>query len=382
MHRNLGRHRSVLLSLAGLASLLSGCVVTDHTLYDAARANRATAIDAAFTAPQAFDYPRSNTAPIVTETSPGFEGYRSFSIVGPEAPALASPDLHLEANLYLSEQLGIDRLVIVLPIWGSADFPQRKVVKSLLDWSGGRLHVLEVVSHEAIFRWTELADAQTETEFFELAHESSMRVAGTVTGIRRLVDWVDPYGDLEIDLVGFSMGALVGAITIGVDDRLSSGVLMLGGSDPAGILANCSSRKVAQVRKGAMRRFGWSRAQYREVMEEYFGAGDPGLFQGRYDPSRLLIIDGALDTCMNRESRDALWQATGQPERYRILSTHRWGFMALTPLALNQATKKIFAFLIQRPTDPARGAQSAAPRILLASTDARPVPTHRLEANR
>jgi len=342
------------LALAALGLESSGCAVISHTPHEPAA--RPVLLDAAFAPPPVFEQARAEPAPAIAPLAPDRSRYERYRLEFPPVADGGGSPIALTADLHRSLEPGARRLVIVLPIWGSADFPQRKVVETLLERSAGALHVIAVHGGEALVHWKALARAGDESRFIGLMRDSARRVGSTVVALRQLVDWIEQNGEVEIDIVGFSMGALVASMALGVDDRLSGGVLMMGGAGPAEILATCGSRKVRRVRRNAQTRFGWTDAELRAVMDGFFAEGDARRFSGRYDSGRILIIDGLLDGCMNADSREALWEATGRPERYRLLTTHRWAFLALTPLARNMAGRMIHDFIASRraPSAPPR----------------------------
>jgi hypothetical protein len=78
-----------------------------------------------------------------------------------------------------------------------------------------------------------------------------------------------------------------------------------------------------------------------------FDPADPMRFEGRYDPTKILMIDAMFDDCMPESSRAALWEITGHPERVTFLYRHRSAFYSLTPLGLNVSRRKIYRFLAE-----------------------------------
>ncbi|MBI4424860.1 MAG: hypothetical protein HY554_14100 [Elusimicrobia bacterium] len=73
-----------------------------------------------------------------------------------------------------------------------------------------------------------------------------------VLDARRAVTWLRGSGLVEperIALLGASLGALVGSVTLSVDDRLAAGALLLGGADFPSLIANgeMTSRFVRQT---------------------------------------------------------------------------------------------------------------------------------------
>lgn len=338
-----------LLAVASLALSASGCAVVTHNRYLPAQEFQVR--NAVWESADEPGYLRLQLEPGLAARDSGRDEYQLIEAEFAPIPTETGDSIQISASFYRSRIPDTRRLVIVLPIWGSAEFPQRKLVKTLLDGSAGQLNVVELQGVEAMIHWKAMAAVETEAGFISLARDSARRVDDTMTGIRQLIDWLQRHGDYEIDIVGFSMGALVGSMVVGADDRVEGGVFMMGGADPAEILSSCNSRKVEKVRRNAMRRFGWTAAQYRALMSSLFTDGTARTYAGSYKPEKILIIDGVFDGCMNSRSRHALWEATGYPERYRMLSTHRWAFLALTPLSLNSAGRMILDFVSEHPID-------------------------------
>ena len=180
-----------------------------------------------------------------------------------------------------------------------------------------------------------------------MAKASAERYRSAVVDLRHLLDWAETQPNIDpsrIAMVGFSMSALVTATVMGNDPRVAAGVLMMGGADFADIFSTCDNA-AGDVRRHVLTSFGWSLEQYHDFFATLFGPADPLLYDGRYDPSSIFMIDAAFDDCMPRSAREALWDATGRPERLTLLSRHRSGFYSLTPLGLNFVRRRIYDFL-------------------------------------
>jgi pimeloyl-ACP methyl ester carboxylesterase len=325
--------------------LLAGCLGRLHTPYDAAAAM--PVIAQPLPADSVFAYERRPMAPRQTALVNVRRNYDKILLEFPALDGRGQPPVSLSAHYYRSNQPGARKLVIVLPIWGSYIYPARKVGRTLRRRSRGDIHVIEVLGAERLFFWDEMAAAPTEDAFIQIAGDMAGRVMDTVITIRQLLDWAELQDEVDpnqIGLVGFSMGAIVAAMALGADQRFASGVLMMGAARPGEVFATCNGFP-GGVRDAIMERFGWSLERYQSLFEALFAPGDPASFAGRYDPARLLIMDGAFDDCMSKDARRALWEATGRPERVVFLGRHKGAFLSLTPLAFNTAGKKIYTFL-------------------------------------
>lgn len=345
------RRRARILLVTTL--LLSGCIGVWHTPYRAGGPTPAT--DASPPPLDVFAYERRELEPRRTPRIDVSRHYDKILLEFPPVDGAGKPPVRLSANYYVSRRAGARSLVVVLPIWGSHPYPSRKMARTLRRRSGGDLHVVEVLGREPLFYWDEMREAPTEDAFIELSEQMTGRVMDMVVAIRQLVDWAERQEEIDgdrIGIVGFSMGAIVAAIALGVDERFAGGALMMGAAKPGEVFATCNGDP-GRVRKTVLERFGWSRERYQALFEELFAPGDPRRWSARYDPSRLLIIDGAFDGCMSRSARRALWEATGRPERLRFFTRHKWAFLALTPFTLNIAGKKIHSFM-DETLDPPR----------------------------
>jgi hypothetical protein len=268
------------------------------------------------------------------------------------------PENLVEGQYFRSKEPGPKGLVVVMPIWGTSDYPPQKISTGYARRSRDS-HVIWIYGTAPLFPWTALSSAPTEEIFRAMARDSAERYRAAVVDMRRLVDWATTQPEIDaerIAFVGFSMSALVTATLLANEPRVAGGVLMMGAAGFADVFAMCRNR-AGEVREHAMRTFGWTIDEYREFFEILFDPADPTRFEGRYDPKKILMIDAMFDDCMPESSRAALWEITGHPERVTFLYQHRSAFYSLTPLGLNVSRRKIYRFLdeILRTDSDARG---------------------------
>ena len=108
--------------------------------------------------------------------------------------------------------------------------------------------------------------------------------AQAVLDARRAIGWlkgsglVDPH---RIALLGVSLGALVGATTLSVDDRLAGGILLLGGADFPRLLAD------GEMTKPFMDRMGVDAARLRRA----FRGLDPLEYREANRGKRVLLVN-------------------------------------------------------------------------------------------
>lgn len=134
----------------------------------------------------------------------------------------------------------------------------------------------------------------------------SMRQA--VLDTRRLIDWLQEHPQVSADrvgLIGISLGAIVGALVLGVEHRIQAGVLVLGGGNLAHILWR--SPLTMNIRAD-LRQLGYN---YERLKQEV-SAEEPLTYLRRQYGERVLMINGRYDLVIPREDASALRDALGE----------------------------------------------------------------------
>jgi hypothetical protein len=257
------------------------------------------------------------------------------------------PENLVEGQYFRARGEGRKPLVVVMPIWGTSDYPPRKISYGYARRAGKDAHVIWVQGTAPLFPWEDLSSAATEEEFVEMAKDSAERYRSAVVDMRRLIDWATTQPEIDpsrIAFVGFSMSALVTTTLMGNEPRISAAVIMMGAANFADVFTTCGD-KAGQVRAHVLRTFGWSIQRYHDFFAGLFDPADPSRFRGHYDPHRILMIDAMFDDCMPESARAQLWELTGHPHRITMLYRHRSSFFSLTPLGVNFSRRQIYRFL-------------------------------------
>ncbi len=261
------------------------------------------------------------------------------------------PEPVIRASYYQSSLGGERPLVIVLPIWGTFTYPSRKMSAHIQKHSRGDVHVLHVHGERYLVDWEGLHEATDEDAFLQIWREGIDHQRVSIIDIRRLIDWAEERPEIaanRIGLIGFSFGAIVGGTVLTQEPRLSAAVLLMGGALQHRILANCTGERLTAVRERAARDFGWTAEELEAHLEPITRPIDAASYPGRVDPGKVFLIDAGRDTCIDRTSRDALWEALGRPRRMTMDYGHRKAFYAITPLGFNWMRPKIWQFLESR----------------------------------
>ena len=134
----------------------------------------------------------------------------------------------------------------------------------------------------------------------------------TVLDVRRGVDLLTIRPDVDpkrVGLVGFSLGALLGAVAAGVEPRIKATVLVSGGGDLAGILKSLSERDavVGGRAMGGWKGTDWSMARILLQPE------DPLTFAAHIAPRPVLMECGRLDNVIPPFAAQEFYDAATMP---------------------------------------------------------------------
>ena len=348
----MGSTRAVVGRWLTLATLLlaAACASLSHTPADPTASSlwsptaRAPSELARFDDPQAPFEPEDD----LIESGRRYQLHRlSFPSVGDNGQAgnLVTVDYHR------SLLPGTHPAVIVLPIWGRHVYPSNVITKAVKQRSDGAVHVLNVLGERFLIDWPALGEASDEASFTATWEQGAERETATVVDVRRLMDWAA--GRTEIDgrrfgLVGFSHGAMFAPVVAAADSRIGALVLVMGGAHPDRVIARCEGTRTGTIQDLAAERLGWSRDEMEARLEPLYRHMDPARYAGLINPAGVLIFEAGEDDCIPRSARDALWFATGCPERWTIGTGHRRAFFTMTPLRFNWMRGTIWHFLERR----------------------------------
>ena len=358
------------LTAAFLVTLLGGgCVTTTH---DAA--SPYASVRDVIPAHAALEHGPSY-APL--EEEPLFEmvparkdsDYTVFDVFIPSAGRNRQRDGMVTGEYFQSNAPGSRPLVVVLPIWGASTYPPRTLQRRLTRGPiHGLVNVLILDGAANLFDWEGLASVASEEAFDRLIRDGIETTWTTVADVRRLLDWAErrPETNGRMAIVGFSRGAMMGSLLMGIEPRLDTGVFLMGGADIHDVIATCPGQ-LGRVRKHVHEQFGWTADQYAQRLEEPLASINPARWAGSVRPNDVLYVEATRDKCVPESARQLLWSALGEPERIRIHAGHRRAFLSMTLLDFHSVTRRIKGFLEERllqgnPDAPAAVASSGSAR--------------------
>jgi dienelactone hydrolase len=188
-------------------------------------------------------------------------------------------------------------LLVILPVWGSFEYPIEKVAKRVRDRYQGKVHIAAVLGEQRLLDWDGMAAAEDADALRRHSEISAERIRVAVVDIRRLLDWAELQPEIDpqrIALTGFSIGAVVGSLVVTQEPRLAASTLIMGGANPAQLLTYCN-RIAGRTRQEVTERLGMDEQQYMAIMSAAFDPLNLSNFRGSVDPSRVLVVDAGDD---------------------------------------------------------------------------------------
>jgi len=131
-------------------------------------------------------------------------------------------------------------------------------------------------------------------------HTARDAFAQTVIDLRRAVDVLQARPEIDAKRIGYwgaSMGAMLGAVFCGLDNRIKAACLVVGG----GGLANALSKRFGVTPSGDIK--------------DALTVIEPVNYVGMISPRPLLMLNGKQDKTISVEAAQALFDAAGEPKR-------------------------------------------------------------------
>jgi dienelactone hydrolase len=239
-------------------------------------------------------------------------------------------------------------------VWQPRDGRPRRPAAVVLHWLGGSFDLLEVVCQRlaengvtALMMYMpyygprRAKDPEKRQKLLNLDMDRTIaNVRQAVLDARRAGDWLAARPDVEpsrVGLVGISLGAVIGSLTAGVDDRFGRSVFLIGGGDLPAIILHGSKETADQKRK--LEEAGLTADKLRELWKEI----EPCTFASRLRPEEILMINAEADEVIPKEATLKLAAAAGGPEVRWLKGGHYALLFQLGP-----ALKDIQGHLSQR----------------------------------
>jgi dienelactone hydrolase len=188
----------------------------------------------------------------------------------------------------------------------------------------------------------------TEAELLQGVQRCVMRFRQVVIAIRRLVDWAETVDEIDaarIGVVGFSIGASVANVAMGVDARIVAGAFVLPSTRLDEIFAYGRVPRWHDAIDRFRANLKLTPGDLARKVEPILRSIDPIYFSQSIDPTRVLLIEAAQDTFVPAQARKLHWEALGRPQLIRIDYDHKAALLlSMTFLSRNFTERAIATF--------------------------------------
>ncbi|MCB1152256.1 dienelactone hydrolase family protein [bacterium] len=151
------------------------------------------------------------------------------------------------------------------------------------------------------------------------------QIQQAVIDARRAIDYMDelPYVDKDrVAVMGISLGGIVGALTMASDERVKAAGFIVSAAHLPDILASSGFRRVRNLRSGLAEQADIPRAQLVEYFRPQIKEVDPATYADRLDPSRIVMVNAAMDDIVVKDVVLKTHETYGKPELYFVFGGH------------------------------------------------------------
>jgi dienelactone hydrolase len=290
-----------------------------------------------------YNYPNSKTD-FDLELNETTRGWLRYAVKFPVARPTRYEENNVAYGEYYQPRQGSNwPLAILVHGWGDRSILPCKLLAKDLAKNGIASFILYLVFHQRRMPYViqERLPNLTPDEWWE-GYQTS------VIDIRQTIDWAEKNKDInknKIAVIGISLGGIISAISMGVDDRIGAGVILVAGGNYEGkawlrkTQPNYSEAQYTQYQK-----------RYTQYLHEVAQKGvdkvtpsnksyltDPMTFATYLRQRPLLMLNAMWDERIPRQSTIDLWEACGKPEIKWYPATHAYIWL-LYPLLLRQIT--------------------------------------------
>ncbi len=234
------------------------------------------------------------------------QDYRAFRIVFPSHARRQAI-----AHLLIPPGPGPHPTVVVFPILAGSHVVSEALAKALVNRG--------------------YAVAHLERETLEFAGPADPEFPGRVlrTAIldaRRLLDFLITHPELDPHRMaagGVSLGGMLAAILMGVDERVRAGFFFMAGGDFAQMMAVTKEKPIRAFRRRVIEERALDGPEaFARLMGPVLDPIDPLRFAPALDPRDVLLISARWDQVVPPDHTRSLWEALGRPTWRRVPSGH------------------------------------------------------------
>lgn len=194
-------------------------------------------------------------------------------------------------------------IVILLHYWGATDLDvERRFAKDL----NARGFAAAVVTLPYHLQRTPPGQKSGEYAIRPDVNFLKETITQAVFDIKRLLDWIESrplqYDASRIALAGISLGAVVGSLAVGADERISAGAFLLGGVDLAHLIWHSS---VTINTRNGFRGLGYTEERLRQELESV----EPARYARPEIGDSILVMGARFDEIVPAEDTEKLVRA-------------------------------------------------------------------------
>ena len=209
-------------------------------------------------------------------------------------------------------------VVLVLHYWGATDLKSERALAQELNRSNIAAAVMTLPYH---LTRTPVGKKSGEVAIEPDPRSLVLTMTQAVLDTRRSIDFLQSrpeFDHSQMGLCGTSLGALVAAVTYGVDDRITHSTFVLGGVNLAHIVWS-SSLLVRQ--RDVLRRRGFTEEKFSDAIQ----AIEPMKYLPGRSPGSSFVIGGLYDTVIPRQATDELISSLHTPKVLWLDTGHYGG---------------------------------------------------------
>ena len=301
--------------------------------------------------PTGYEY-RKTASPVTLERqSNSADGqYETYTLTLPSVGDSGQGPLLDTAQYLKAKSPGKKKLVIVVPIYGSISFASKMMARQLIETQRQDTNVILIQDANEIFDGDiERAPiVNTEAELFQGVQRCVTRFRHVAITIRRLIDWAETVEEIDaarIGVVGFSIGASVANVTMGVDARIAAGAFVLPSTNLYEIFSYGHVPRWQESIDRVRANLQITPDELARKVEPILRSIDPIHFSKSIDPTRVLLIEAAQDSFVPAQARKLHWEALGRPQLIRIDYDHKAALLlSMTFLSQNFTERAIITF--------------------------------------
>ncbi len=301
--------------------------------------------------PTGYEYRKTPSPATLERQSISADGqYETYTLTLPSVGDNGQGQLLVTAQYLKAETPGKKKLVIVVPIYGSISFASKMMARQLIEWQKQDTNVLLIQDASDIFDGDieRASIVMTEAELLQGVQRCATHFRHVVIAIRRLIDWAETVDEIDaarIGVVGFSIGASVANVAMGVDARIVAGAFVLPATDLHEILAYGRVPRWQEPIDRVRANLELTPGELARKVEPILRSIDPIHFSKPIDPTRVLLIEAAQDSLVPAQARKLHWEALGRPQLIRIDYDHKAALLlSMTFLSRNFTERAIITF--------------------------------------